>query len=339
MTQRGGCSTAGAAIVDVGGESTRPGSQGVTADEELERIEQVLLDLAGAPRFGRHLEGGGRAACARAGRRARQRRDGAPRRPRARGGRRGRGMLSLPHAHAGRAAHDAGRPHLRRRRLGREAVSRGAARVRGRRRACGRSSSASTQGSASGRRLRTTSSSCAGSTSSRDRAAAARSGFRARARLGKITGDPDATVASAAASVGGAVARSIAARRSCACTTCVSTSRRSRSRKRWPRMIVELRGIAGVRLPRCRGGGEAARAALSVRRAARGRRPWCVGPARRTRSTTRRSRVRSASSPNAQRFDLLEALAGRTADLLMERFSPESRARPCAQAAGRAGRD
>ena len=39
----------GAAIVDVGGESTRPGSSGVTAEEELERIEPVLLDLAGAP--------------------------------------------------------------------------------------------------------------------------------------------------------------------------------------------------------------------------------------------------------------------------------------------------
>src|SRR3954468_5389313 len=39
----------GAAIVDVGGESTRPGSDGVSADEELRRIEPVLADLAGAP--------------------------------------------------------------------------------------------------------------------------------------------------------------------------------------------------------------------------------------------------------------------------------------------------
>ena len=39
----------GAAIVDVGGESTRPGSRGVTAEEELARIEPVLADLAGAP--------------------------------------------------------------------------------------------------------------------------------------------------------------------------------------------------------------------------------------------------------------------------------------------------
>jgi dihydropteroate synthase len=40
---------AGAAIVDVGGESTRPGSDGVGADEELERILPVLTELRGAP--------------------------------------------------------------------------------------------------------------------------------------------------------------------------------------------------------------------------------------------------------------------------------------------------
>ena len=39
----------GAAIVDVGGESTRPGSEGVSAEEELRRIEPVIADLAGAP--------------------------------------------------------------------------------------------------------------------------------------------------------------------------------------------------------------------------------------------------------------------------------------------------
>jgi dihydropteroate synthase len=38
----------GAAIVDVGGESTRPGSEGVTADEELRRVLPVLERLAGA---------------------------------------------------------------------------------------------------------------------------------------------------------------------------------------------------------------------------------------------------------------------------------------------------
>jgi dihydropteroate synthase len=39
----------GAAIVDVGGESTRPGSEGVSADEELRRVVPVLEALAGEP--------------------------------------------------------------------------------------------------------------------------------------------------------------------------------------------------------------------------------------------------------------------------------------------------
>ena len=39
----------GAAIVDVGGESTRPGSGGVSLDEELRRIVSVLEALEGAP--------------------------------------------------------------------------------------------------------------------------------------------------------------------------------------------------------------------------------------------------------------------------------------------------
>jgi dihydropteroate synthase len=39
----------GAAIVDIGGESTRPGSEGVSLDEELRRILPVLEGLAGLP--------------------------------------------------------------------------------------------------------------------------------------------------------------------------------------------------------------------------------------------------------------------------------------------------
>ena len=39
----------GAAIVDVGGESTRPGSEGVSADEELRRVVPVLERLEGLP--------------------------------------------------------------------------------------------------------------------------------------------------------------------------------------------------------------------------------------------------------------------------------------------------
>src|SRR5512132_1461079 len=37
----------GAAIVDVGGESTRPGSEGVSAEEELRRVGPVLEALQG----------------------------------------------------------------------------------------------------------------------------------------------------------------------------------------------------------------------------------------------------------------------------------------------------
>jgi dihydropteroate synthase len=39
----------GAAIVDVGGESTRPGSAGVSVDEELRRVVPVLEQLDGVP--------------------------------------------------------------------------------------------------------------------------------------------------------------------------------------------------------------------------------------------------------------------------------------------------
>src|SRR6185312_570746 len=37
----------GAAIVDVGGESTRPGSEGVSLDEELRRVVPVLEAVGG----------------------------------------------------------------------------------------------------------------------------------------------------------------------------------------------------------------------------------------------------------------------------------------------------
>jgi dihydropteroate synthase len=39
----------GAAIVDVGGESTRPGSEGISVDEELRRVEPVLERLQDVP--------------------------------------------------------------------------------------------------------------------------------------------------------------------------------------------------------------------------------------------------------------------------------------------------
>src|SRR4051794_22557938 len=49
VTEAWGMLDAGAAIIDVGGESTRPGSDGVSVEEELRRVEPVLADLAGAP--------------------------------------------------------------------------------------------------------------------------------------------------------------------------------------------------------------------------------------------------------------------------------------------------
>jgi dihydropteroate synthase len=49
VTAAWGMLEAGAAIVDVGGESTRPGSDAVSTVEELQRIEPVLADLQGAP--------------------------------------------------------------------------------------------------------------------------------------------------------------------------------------------------------------------------------------------------------------------------------------------------
>jgi len=49
VTAAWGMLDCGAAIVDVGGESTRPGSEGVSVEDELARVEPVLEDLGGAP--------------------------------------------------------------------------------------------------------------------------------------------------------------------------------------------------------------------------------------------------------------------------------------------------
>jgi len=48
-TEAFGMLDAGAAIIDVGGESTRPGSEGVPLDEELRRVLPVLEGLVGSP--------------------------------------------------------------------------------------------------------------------------------------------------------------------------------------------------------------------------------------------------------------------------------------------------
>ena len=104
----------GAQLVDVGGESTRPGSEGVSLDEELRRVLPVLerleglplsIDTAKAEVARRALALGAelvndvtalRGDPELAGRRRRCRR------------------VSLPDAHARRAEDDAGRPALRR---------------------------------------------------------------------------------------------------------------------------------------------------------------------------------------------------------------------------------
>jgi dihydropteroate synthase len=49
LTSARGMLDQGAAIIDVGGESTRPGSEGVPLDEELQRVVPVLEGLQGNP--------------------------------------------------------------------------------------------------------------------------------------------------------------------------------------------------------------------------------------------------------------------------------------------------
>jgi dihydropteroate synthase len=49
VTEAWGMLDEGAAIVDIGGESTRPGSEGVSVEEELRRVEPVLEALCEAP--------------------------------------------------------------------------------------------------------------------------------------------------------------------------------------------------------------------------------------------------------------------------------------------------
>jgi dihydropteroate synthase len=49
VTEARGMLDLGAAIVDLGGESTRPGAEAVSVEEELRRVEPVLAALAGEP--------------------------------------------------------------------------------------------------------------------------------------------------------------------------------------------------------------------------------------------------------------------------------------------------
>ena len=149
----------GADLLDIGGESTRPGARAPSADEERERVMPVLRH---ALRLGvpvsvdtRHAGADARGAGGRC--RHRQRRAGAARR----GRRSGAGGLSarrhLPDAHARRAGDDAAGAGLCRR-GGRGRASSWRSGPRGCRRwAWRRSASCSTPASASARRWRTTS--------------------------------------------------------------------------------------------------------------------------------------------------------------------------------------
>jgi len=108
----------GAAILDIGGESTRPGSDPVSVDEELARVVPVIERLAATSPALISIDTT-KAAVARAALDA-----GAGlvndvtalrRRPGDGGAGRGAWLSGVSHAHARRAPHDAGRPPLRRR--------------------------------------------------------------------------------------------------------------------------------------------------------------------------------------------------------------------------------
>ena len=196
----------------------------------------------------------------------------ASRRPGARRGRRRRGRLPVPHAHARRAGDDAGRPALRRRRQRGQGVPRAAPRVRGR------------PGGARGAGLPRSRASASARPSEHNFELIRRLdelvalgrpvmiGFSRKSSLGRILGDPAATTGTMAASLGVAVA--------------AFERGASLIRAHDVREHVEALRVAGggesdegraarsraVRLPRRRRGRAGARPAFRLRRRARGRR-------------------------------------------------------------------
>ncbi len=181
--------TRGADILDVGGESTRPGAEAVGEAEEIRRVEPVVADLAGARRTV-SIDTSKRAvaeAALDAG--ATIVNDvtalrGDPEMARALRGARSR---AGPHAHAGDAAHDAGRPRLRRRRRRRQGLPRRAARGGGRRRRRRGADLARPRDRLRQDRSSTTSSCCAGSASCASSAGRSWSAPRARASSARST--------------------------------------------------------------------------------------------------------------------------------------------------------
>ena len=195
----------GAAIVDVGGESTRPGSDGVSADEELRRVVPVLEGLAASPVSidtakadvaRRALELGAELVNDVTALRGDPELAGVVADSGA--------YLCLMHMQGEPRTMQATRatttssPRWRRfSRSGSRSPSRRASR---------RSGSASIPGSASARPSSTTSSSSAGSTSSLALGRPVLVGLSRKSSLGRMLGDPEATTSSVAASVGAAAA-------------------------------------------------------------------------------------------------------------------------------------
>ena len=167
----------------------------------------VLEALEGrGARLDRHGQGRGGAARARARGRARQRRDRAARRSGA--GRRGGGLGRLPlsHAHAGGAAHDAGRPALRRRCRRREGVPGGTAARRDRCRGSRSRSCVWIPASVSAKRVEHNLELVRRLGELAALGPPVVIGFSRKSSLGKILGDPHATTGPLAASLAVAVA-------------------------------------------------------------------------------------------------------------------------------------
>ncbi len=196
----------GAAIVDVGGESTRPGSEGVSAEEELRRVEPVLealqgevpvsIDTAKAAVAQRAIELGAELVNDVTALRGDPELAGVVAVVR---------RLPLPDAHAGRAADDAGRPDLRGRGLRGRVLPRGAPGFRGRR---GHPRGADLP--RPGLRLRQDRGAelrAPGAGSARSPRSAGRSlvGLSRKRSLGRILGDPEATTGPLSASLAAAV--------------------------------------------------------------------------------------------------------------------------------------
>ena len=184
----------GADLLDVGGESTRPGAEAVSAAVELERVGPVVEALARPGGAGPAVSiDTSKAAVARGGarprRRDRQRRHRAARRPRPRRPLRASAAATVVLMHMqGEPADDAGRPALRRRRRRRpRASSPSGSRPRSPPGST-RGGSGSTRGSASARRSSTTSSCCGAWASSRELGRPIVIGTSRKRFLGAITG-------------------------------------------------------------------------------------------------------------------------------------------------------